>query len=205
MIMRFDDGKPLMTPAPATRTTVPGYELTCVRCGQNMGTGDHGPGRCKPAPVERWSCEKHDAPLDGDNRCPICIPAPVPATPSARMSENVMIAAGRGMLAADPDLYARCLDTPGFAYHFNQMFLAARERDAAREEVARVTKLHNECHDEIERGQERLARLGKLVEEAPHDDECHLSYAWHFDKSHDELCQPPCKGCDCWKKEAANG
>jgi len=37
----------------------------------------------------------------------------------------------RGMLSSDQALYERILDTPGFAFHFNQLALRAREGDAA--------------------------------------------------------------------------
>lgn len=39
-----------------------------------------------------------------------------------------------GMLQADLVLYEKCTDTPGFAFHFNQLAVLARGAERAREE-----------------------------------------------------------------------
>ncbi len=101
----------------------------------------------------------------------------VPSPPDAgRMSWEEC---GKGMMRENLALYDKCLDTPGFAYYFNALFVEARR---ARE------------------AEERLREA--IIKNAPHAEECRTRPR----RSGDERGWLPASGvCDCWKSAALEG
>jgi hypothetical protein len=73
----------------------------------------------------------------------------------------------------------------------------------AETEIQRLARAHIKSDDGWADAGERVEELEKIIDDAPHADVCHMSYARDFGGDHRELKDHRCPGCDCWKDAAA--